>query len=70
MRLDISKEVEARLTAKAKEQGVSIEVLLERLISDIDLPVARSNGTAPEIPAWHLGACGSLHRRDMYDDLG
>lgn len=70
MSLDISMKIEARLAAKAKEQGVSIEVLLERLINDIDLPAAPSNAAVPEMPVWHLGACGNLHRRDIYDDLG
>jgi len=26
-------------------------------------------GAGTELPIWHLGAAGSLHRRDIYDDL-
>jgi hypothetical protein len=70
MTLDISTKVEARLAAKAREQGVSIEVLLERFLNLVDLLATPSHGEAPEIPVWHLGARGSLHRRDMYDDVG
>jgi hypothetical protein len=34
MSLDISPETEARLTAKALEQGLSVDALLERLLND------------------------------------
>ncbi|HXB71215.1 MAG TPA: hypothetical protein VNY05_23470 [Candidatus Acidoferrales bacterium] len=25
---------------------------------------------SPELPVWHLGGVGSLHRRDIYNDVG
>jgi hypothetical protein len=67
MRLDISLETEARLAAKAGEQGLSIDALLERLLNDDEMPAAAINGQAPQLPAWHLGVRGSLHRRDIYN---
>jgi hypothetical protein len=27
------------------------------------------SGAAPELPVWHLGVVGLLHRRDIYDDV-
>jgi hypothetical protein len=69
MRLDISSETEARLTAKAQEQGLSINAFLERLVNDAgDLNISGIAGKAPELPVRHLGVRGSLHRRDIYDD--
>ena len=70
MSLDISPKTEARLAAKAQEQGLSIDALLERLLNDAgNLPVKTVNGDAPQLPVWHLGVRGSLHRRDIYDDV-
>ena len=81
MSLDISSETEARLAAKAKEQGLSIEAYLERqmeppkgvlgldLLKEAGIQPARvANGDAPQLPARYLGVRGSLHRRDIYDD--
>jgi len=71
MSLDISLKTEARLAAKAREKGLSIDAFLERLLSDAgDLTANVANGEAPELPVWHLGVRGSLHRRDIYDDVG
>jgi hypothetical protein len=70
MSLDISPKTEALLVAKAREKGLSIDALLERLIIDA-APVHLGNGDGPppELPVWHLGVIGSLHRRDIYDDV-
>jgi hypothetical protein len=67
MRLDISLETEARLVAKAREQGLSIDAFLERLLNANDLPARSINGEAPQLPARYLGVRGSLHRRDIYN---
>jgi hypothetical protein len=69
MSIDISRETEARLTDEARRQGVSVEALLQRLMSERGV-TARVAGPAPELPVWRLGAMGSLHRRDIYDDVG
>jgi hypothetical protein len=70
MSIDISHETEARLAAKAQELGLSINAFLERLMNDGgELTVPAVHGAAPELPAWHLGTRGSLHRRDIYDDV-
>ena len=70
MNLDISSDTEARLAAAAKEQGLSISALLERLLNDAGgSPARATNGEAPDLPARYLGVRGSLHRRDIYDDV-
>ena len=70
MSLVVSLETEARLAAKAREQGLSIDAFLERLLSDAGaLTTGAVNGAAPQLPVWHLGLRGRLHRRDIYDDV-
>lgn len=67
MSIEVSHETEARITDAARRQGISVEALLERLMSErgATVPVR----TAPELPVWHLGAAGSLRRCDIYDDV-
>jgi len=68
MSIQVSPETEARLTDEARRQGISVEALLERLMSERGARV-HAVGTAPELPIWHLGDVGPLHRRDIYDDV-
>ncbi|MGA2711502.1 MAG: hypothetical protein ABSG41_00225 [Bryobacteraceae bacterium] len=68
MSIEVSRETEARLTNEARRQGISVEALLERLMSERGATVHVA-GTAPELPVWHLGDVGALHRRDIYDDV-
>ena len=72
MTIDISDETEARLTDEARRQGVSVDALLERLMSERGAAahVVTGNGsTTPKVPILHLGIIGPLHRRDIYDDV-
>jgi hypothetical protein len=50
MSIEIAPEIEARLIDEAREQGISVEMLLERLVSKRP-PAARH---VPELPVWHL----------------
>jgi hypothetical protein len=68
MSIDISHETEARLTDEARRQDISVEALLKRLMSERAV-TAHVAGPAPELPVWHLGGVGPLHRRDIYDDV-
>ncbi|HLK62728.1 MAG TPA: hypothetical protein VKU19_04785 [Bryobacteraceae bacterium] len=81
MSLDLSLETEARIEARAKEQGMSIDAYLERLMTPpvgvpgLEIlkqagiqPRTTANGD-PVLPARYLGVRGSLHRRDIYDDV-
>jgi len=69
MSIEISSEAEARLNQEARKRGVSVNILLERLISELGTtsPIA-DTGSIPELPVLNLGAMGALHRRDIYDD--
>ena len=69
MSIQISHETEARLTDEAQRQGVSVDALLERLMSERGVAAHVATGNAPELPVWHLGVTGPLHRRDIYDDV-
>jgi hypothetical protein len=70
MSIEISGETEARLTDEARRQGISVDVLLERLMNEREPTApAASTGSIPELPILHLGAMGALHRRDIYDDV-
>jgi hypothetical protein len=68
MSIEISRETEVRLIDEARRQGISVEALLERLMSERGAKT-RLAGTSPELPVWHLGGTGPLHRRDIYDDV-
>lgn len=67
MTLEISSQTEARLLAKAEEQGLSIEALLDCLLSEAAEP--KRKGPVPEIPRWNLGSQGSLRRTEIYGDV-
>jgi hypothetical protein len=70
MSIDVSHEMEARLTDEARKHGVSVDALLERLLSEsIAATPAAGTASIPELPVWHLGDLGPLHRRDIYDDV-
>jgi hypothetical protein len=68
MSIEISRETEARLAAEARRQGVSVDVLLARFINE-QAALTRPGQVKPELPVWHLGGAGTLHRRDIYDDV-
>jgi hypothetical protein len=72
MNIDISNETEARLTEEARRQGVSVDALLERLMSERGAAahvVTGDGSTTPKVPILHLGVIGPLHRRNIYDDV-
>jgi hypothetical protein len=68
MSIEVSRETEDRLTNEARRQGISVEGLLERLMNERGATTSIA-GIAPELPVWHLGDVGALHRRDIYDDV-
>jgi hypothetical protein len=67
MTVEISPAIETRLLTEARKQGISVETLLERLVTE-RLSTPEPVKSAPELPVWHLGAVGSLRRADIYDD--
>ena len=69
MSLTISEHTEARLTEEAQRQGISVDALLQRLINERAPGVSEKKIEAPEVPVWPVGVIGSLHRRDIYNDV-
>lgn len=67
MSLNISEHTEARLTEEAQRQGLSVDAFLEKLIDERTRTEAQRS--APELPVWPVGVKGSLHRRDIYNDV-
>lgn len=67
MSIQISHETEVRLTNEAQKQGVSVDTLLARLMSERQV-TTNPAPSSRELPVWHLGGVGALHRRDIYDD--
>jgi hypothetical protein len=68
MSIEISPETEVLLTEEAKKQGVSVDTLLKRLING-NAVKPQPEGETSDLPKWHLGSVGELHRRDIYDDV-
>ena len=69
MSIELSRETEARLTDEARRHGISVEALLERLVSERGASAGTGRRPSSELPVWHLGGAGSLHRRDIYNDV-
>ena len=67
MSLEISQEIQARLAGEAQKEGVSVDALLRRLM-DEHQELTRNAADRPQLPVWHLGITGPLHRRDIYND--
>jgi hypothetical protein len=68
MSIEISHETEARLAGEAQLLGISVEALLNRFI-DEHAALTRPAQQRPSLPLWHLGGAGTLHRREIYDDV-
>jgi hypothetical protein len=67
MSIKISCEVKARLAAEARRLGISVDMLLKRLMAERPAPACTVKFDV-SLPVWHLGG-GALRRRDLYDDV-
>jgi hypothetical protein len=70
MEVHFTPEQEAQLAQIATKAGTAAE----QLVKDVVLRLLEGEKThfrtaAPELPVWHLGGRGALHRRDIYDDV-
>jgi hypothetical protein len=75
MQVDFTPEQEAQLAQLAISAGTDTE----RLVKEAALRLLAGNGDTSKasqpirsnpLPVWHLGGViGSLHRRDIYDDV-
>ncbi len=70
MEVHFTPDQEAQLAQIATKTGTNAE----RLVKDAALRLLEDERHFPsapaELPALHLGAMTSLHRRDIYDDAG
>jgi hypothetical protein len=69
--LELEPELEQGLQAQAQARGVTVENFLHDLVSQqvrVAAPPVAANRTL-NLPARNLGDMGSLHRRDIYDDV-
>jgi hypothetical protein len=74
MEVHFTPEQEAQLAQIAASAGTDIEHLvkdavLRLLAGNGDTPKALQPTRANPLPVWHLGVTGSLHRRDIYNDV-
>jgi hypothetical protein len=65
--LELSPESETLLIDHAKRQGISVDALVERLVSERAV-MATKGSSKVALPVWDLGVIGSMHRRGIYDD--
>ncbi len=66
--LDLNPKIEQGLLAQASERGVSLAFYLQEIVSKqvrVATPRVAANSNAPKLLIRHLGAVGSLHRRDI-----
>jgi hypothetical protein len=68
MEVNFTPEQEAQLARIAIKVGTD----LERLVKEAALRLLHAetyvSGPVSELPVWHLGPIGSMHRRDVYRD--
>jgi hypothetical protein len=62
--LPLDPQTEARLIALAQEKGVTAGELVHEAVDKI--PAEAAETQAGELPVWHLGGVGTLHRREIY----
>jgi hypothetical protein len=68
MQVHFTPEQEAQLAQIATKTGTDAEQLVKRTVLGLLQAESTIRPPAPELPVWDLGAIGSLHRRDLYDD--
>ena len=53
--IEISRETEARIREEARRQGVSVDALLERLLSEYAAEHIAGGGAVPRLARLHFG---------------
>jgi hypothetical protein len=69
--LELEPELEQGLQAQAQARGMTVEHFIYDLVSQqirLEVPPMAIKRTL-NLPARNLGDMGSLHRRDIYDDV-
>ena len=67
--IEVSGELEAVLNAQAGAQGLTADGVARRVLTEALTPAVNPEPTTTlELPVFHLGTIGTLHRRDIYED--
>jgi hypothetical protein len=69
MEVHFTPEQEAQLAQIASKTGTDPEHLVKDAVLRLLEEEVYADKPTPELPVWHLGEIGSLHRRDIYDDV-
>ena len=69
MEVHFTPEQEAQLSQIATNAGTAAEQLVKNVVLRLLQEETPIRTTTPELPVWHLGGVGALHRRDIYDDV-
>jgi len=69
MKVHFTPGQEAQLAQIATQAGTAAEQLVKDVVLRVLEGEIHFRTTAPELPVWHLGGVGALHRRDIYDDV-
>ena len=69
MEVHFTPEQEAQLTQIATKAGTDPEHLVKDAALRLLAVEIYARNPAPELPVWRLGVIGSLHRRDIYNDV-
>ena len=68
MEVHFTPEQDAQIAQIATKAGIDVEQLVKHTVLRLIHADSAILPPAPELPVWDLGAIGSLHRRDLYDD--
>jgi len=69
MEVHFTPKQEAQLAQIAANAGTDAEELVKDVVLRLLQGETQICTTTPELPVWHLGGVGALHRRDIYDDV-
>ncbi len=69
MEVHFTPEQEAQLAQIATKAGTGSEHLVKDVVLRLLEDKNYSRASVPELRVWRLGAIGSFHRRERYDDV-
>ena len=70
MEVHFTPEQEAQLAQIASHEGIDVEQLVKDAALRILEKSPRQAANGAELPRLNLGSMSSLHRRDIYNDVG
>lgn len=69
MEIHFTPEQEAQLAQIATKTGIDPQDLVKDIVLRLLQDEISVRMPTPELPVWQLGTIGSLHRRDIYNDV-